>query len=152
MSQLIEQIEADIIKAAKDKNEVVLMVLRAVKNSFHNLSIQQKDKAGELGDGDVVKILRSEMKKRQEAALLYKQGGRAELEQKEVEEMKVLEKYLPVAPSTEAIIEVINKLKIELGASTIKDMGRLTKAVMESFGGAADGKQVSTLVKEVLSS
>lgn len=152
MDNLFFRIEADLITAAKNRDKSSLLALRAVKNTLHNLKIQRLNQTGELVDSEVIKVLRSEIKKRQEAAELYNQGGRSELAQTEKEEMAVLTKYLPKAPTIEEVKMTVNKLKTELGATTVKDMGRLTKAVMESFGGAADGKQISTLVKEVLTS
>ncbi|MFA4937018.1 MAG: GatB/YqeY domain-containing protein [Patescibacteria group bacterium] len=152
MSVLLARLEQELKQASRDRAEVKISVLRAVKNTWHNQEIKLKNQQQELGEAEVLKVIRSEAKKRQEARELYLKGGREDLASREQAEYKILEKFLPTVPSATEVKQVVEKLKQELGCTGVQDIGRLTKAVIDHFQGAVDGKTANSLVREALTS
>lgn len=148
MTEIESRLASDLIAATRSRAPE-LTLLRSLKAALHNEKIA-KNVQQDLADSDVVAVFRRELKKRQEAATMYKQAGRAELANKEEEEIKVIAKYLPVAPPVEEIKKVLERLKQEQGLSGMQAMGPLTKAVMAHFKGSVDGQTVSSLAKEIL--
>lgn len=148
MTQLEQQLETDLKEAMRSRAPEV-GVLRLLLAALKNEQIARGPKV-ELKELDVLAVLRRELKKRQEAAKLYEQGGRLELAQAETHEAEVVSRYLPPPPSREEVLRIAHELQISLGLSGSKAMGQLTKAVLEHFAGAAQGQVVSQVVKEVL--
>ena len=112
------------------------------------LSELQKD--AKEGAGDELAVLRRERKKRREAEEAYRAGGRSEQAQAEALEAATIETYLPSELGDAELDALVAAAVTETGASTARDMGRVIKQVMEAAGGRADGKRVSTKVKEAL--
>ena len=112
------------------------------------LSELQKD--AKEGAGDELAVLRRERKKRREAEEAFRAGGRSEQADAEASEAAVIEQYLPAELSDDELDVLVAAAVAETGASTPRDMGRVIKQVMEAAGGRADGKRVSTKVKEAL--
>lgn len=140
-----EQIEKEFVEAMKSKNTLKVSTLRMVKSAIKYSEIE---KIGQLEDAEIVKLLDSLIKKRQEAILLFREGGREDLATKEENEIKIIENYLPKAITEEQIIASIEKIMNEINAEGPKDMGKVMKAVMEALKGQrVDGKMVNTLVK-----
>lgn len=142
---IIQQIEADIKTAMVQKDSQTLSVLRMLKSSLHNKSIETK---AELDDAQVVKVLKTEAKKRGDAAEAYRAGGRPELAAQEDEELIVIQKYLPAQLDDAAVRALIDEVVAELGDGA--QFGVVMKTVMAKAGSQADGKQVSALVKACL--
>lgn len=149
--ELESRIDDDLKQATRGRDAARLVVLRSIKNAVHNLTIANKESGKAITATDWLKVIRSEIKKRQEAATLYEQGGRLELAQKEVAEIKILENYLPAAPEAATVKVQALKLKQDLNLASPKDMGTLTKALLEHFAGAVDGTEASSIAREVLS-
>lgn len=147
--EAILKIGEDLIQSLKDKDELTTLVLRQLKTSITNAEIANSRK--DLSEEQVIKIFRSEVKKRKEAAKLYFQGGREELAAKENAEIEVIKKYLPAEISEDQIKAKVTEIVEKLGASGMQDMGKVIGAVVKELGGAADGSIVSKLVKEQLS-
>lgn len=147
--EAILKIGEDLIQSLKDKDELTTLVLRQLKTSITNAEIANSRK--DLSEEQVIKIFRSEVKKRKEAAKLYFQGGREELAAKENAEIEVIKKYLPAEISEDQIKAKVTETVEKLGASGMQDMGKVIGAVVKELGGAADGSIVSKLVKEQLS-
>lgn len=143
-----QQIDQDLIQAQKEKNETAVMVLRGVKTALTNSEISNDRQ--ELSNDGIIKILKSEVKRRKEAAELYAQGGRQELVAKENAEIEVIAKYLPAELSEDEIKKKISEVIAKTGASSPTDIGKVMGAVMADLGAAADGSVVSKLVKELL--
>ena len=146
--EILAQIDSDLIQAQKDRDELVVMVLRQLKTALANAEIAKNREA--LTAQEVVKILRSEMKRRSESSELYRKGGRVDLAQKEEDEMGIIEKYLPDQISEQQLVIIVDKAIADNQASSIKDMGKVMEAVAEETQGAADGKIISQLVKQRL--
>lgn len=145
---VLTQLEEDFSQALKEKNELVVLVLRQLKAAITNAEIAKKRE--KLTEEEAIKLLRSEIKKRKEAIELYQKGGRPELADKETKEIEIIQKYLPPELSQEEIKKKINEVIIKTGASEPKDIGKVTGLVMKELGGQADGSVVSQLVKEEL--
>lgn len=145
---LNDKLHKDLIFAMKGKQEFELSVLRMLIASLKNREIEKKT-AGEaptLTDQDVLDVLTREAKKRREAAVLYNKGGRRDLEEKELKEVEIVQKYLPAQLSAEEIESVVRKV---IGGGA-KDFATAMKAAMVELKGRADGKAVGDAVKKLL--
>jgi len=140
--QIADRIRADVTTAMKAGERDRVAALRLV------LSELQKD--AKEGAGDELAVLRRERKKRREAEEAYRAGGREQQAQAEAYEAATIEAYMPAELPDEELDALVAAAVTETGASTPRDMGRVIKHVMEAAGGRADGKRVSTKVKEAL--
>ena len=145
---LKDTIEKDFITAFKSKNEIAVSTLRMLKAAIKNKEIEI---GKSLDDAEVIKIASNQVKQRKDAAAEYEKGGRPESAEKEKEEIKVIEKYLPPQLSVDEIRAKVLLVIDEIGATSPADMGQVMGKVMPSLGGAADGNVVSSIVKEELS-
>lgn len=146
--EILQQIEEDYNQAFKNKNELVILVLRQLKTALTNAEIAKNRE--KLTEEEVIKLLRTEVKKRKEAAQLYTKGDRQELADKERQEIELISKYLPAQLDEEAIKQKIIEIIQKLGAAGPQDIGKVMGAVMKELGGQADGNTVSSLVKQEL--
>ena len=145
-SQIREDLKDSLKKGEAEKTSALRLVLAAI----HNREIIKRGNSGEeaqLTDEEAVEVLRQEVKKRNEAAVLLRQGGREEMAQKEEDEAKIINKYLPQLMSKEEIKPVVDKLISE----GIVEFSALMKESMKTLKGKADGTLVSQVVKEKLS-
>jgi uncharacterized protein len=147
---LKEQIVADMTAAMKAKDATRTSTLRMLKAAMVN---RQIEKGGELDEEELMKLLRSQVKQRRDSVEQYEKGGRQDLADKEVAEIAVIEGYLPQAASQEEIDQAVAAAIAETGATSMKEMGAVMKAVMPRLAGKnADGRAVSEAVKARLSS
>jgi uncharacterized protein YqeY len=114
------------------------------------LVLSELQKAQKEGDGDELAVLRRERKRRREAAQAYREAERADLADQEDHEAALIEQYLPAELSDEELDALVRTAVTETGAESPRDMGKAIKHVMAAAGGRADGKRVSTKVKEAL--
>jgi uncharacterized protein YqeY len=115
------------------------------------LVLSELQKAEKDGDGDELAVLRRERKRRREAAEAYREAAREDLADQEELEAQIIEHYLPAELSDEELDALVKTAVEETGAQSPRDMGKAIKHVMSAAGGRADGKRVSTKVKEALS-
>ena len=163
---LKQQIQVDIINALKQGNQEVVDVLRMAisavnlkekekryKVSKEDTDIKEEDlmQASALNDDEVISVISSEIKKRKDAIVLYKKGNRQELVDKEKKEIEILQKYLPEQLSLEEIRKLIEESIANVGATNIKEMGKVMADLAPKVKGKADGGLVSGLVKQKLS-
>ncbi len=135
--------------AMKARDAVRVDTLRGAMSAFTNELVSKgKKPIEELADADAVTVLKRLAKQRKEAADVYTKGGRTELADKELAELKIIESYLPQMASREDIEKVARAKKEELGVTDASGMGKLTGTVLKEFQGSADGN----LVKEVVAS
>jgi uncharacterized protein YqeY len=140
--QIAERIRADVTTAMKAGERERVAALRLI--------LSELQKAEKEGGADELAVLRRERKRRREAEDTFRANGREELAAKEASEAELIESYLP-RELDDAALEALVKAGVEAtGASSPRDMGRVIKHVMEAAGGRADGKRVSTKVKEAL--
>jgi uncharacterized protein len=142
-----KRLDDDLKDAMRAKDTVRLETIRNVRGAIRSREI---DSGAELDAAEITRIIRGLVKQREESIAQYDQGGRADLVARESQEKAVLEAYLPAAPSRDQVDAAVAAVVSELGASSIKDMGRVMKAVMDRLGPAADGKLVSAAVKAKL--
>ena len=140
--QIADRIKDDVTTAMKAGERERVAALRLV------LSELQKD--AKEGAGDELAVLRRERKKRREAEEAYRAGGRVEQADAEAYEAATIDAYLPSELTDDELGALVSAAVAETGASSPRDMGRVIKQVMEAAGGRADGKRVSTKVKEAL--
>lgn len=142
---LQETIVADLTRAMKEKDAVRLSTLRMVKAGLMNRKIE---KGGELTDEEVTKALQSLVKQRRDSVEQYEKAGRSDLAANETAEIRVIEQYLPRAATEEEVRAAVEGAVSESGASSLKDMGNVMKAVMAKLQGkSVDGRAVSEAVK-----
>lgn len=148
---LTTQIRADMVAAMKAKDSMKVNTLRGAMTAFTNeLVAKGRKPTEELEDQDAVTVLKRLSKQRKEAAEVYTKGGRAELADKELEELKVIEAYLPQMAS-EADIEKVAQAKMaDMGVTDASGIGKLTGAVMKEFAGTADGQVVKAVLQRLL--
>lgn len=138
----VERIRADINAAAKAKDRERASALRLILDA-----LQQEMR---FGKGDEVALLQRERKKRLEAAEAFAKGGREESAAKERFEAELIEGYLPAQLSDEELAALVEAAIAKTGASEVKQMGQVIKAVVAKADGAADGRRISQMVKEKL--
>jgi uncharacterized protein len=146
---LKDQIEGDIKKAMLAKNQAELMALRSIK-SLILLAETEKGAKAELDSDTEMKLLTKAAKQRRESAEIFGQQNRADLQEKEIAELQVIERYLPKQLSVAELEEKIRAVIQQLGASSPADMGKVMGAASKSLAGLADGKVISETVKRLL--
>jgi hypothetical protein len=145
---LKQQIIADLTASMKAQDAPRTSTLRMVKAAVMNREIE---KGGELDDEEMMKLLRSLVKQRRDSIEQYEKGGRPELADKEKTEIDLIEAYLPQAASREEIEAAVAAAISETGAGSMKDMGKVMKAVQAALSGKnADGRTISEMVKAKL--
>ena len=142
-------INQDIKSAMLAKDEPRLRGLRAIKSALL-LAKTEKGASEILSEDAEIKVLQKLMKQRKESAEIYQQQNRQDLYQIEKEEQDVIETYLPKQLGREEISERIQAIITQLGASGMKDMGRVMAMANKELAGTADGRTVSEIVKELL--
>lgn len=138
----------DIKTAMKARDAKKLEVLRFVNAQIKNKEIEVRPK--EVTDEDVMSVLKKFVKQRKEAMDQFQAAGREDLVAKEKEESALIQSYLPEMLSEEKVKAAVDEAVKETGASSMKDMGNVMKVVLAKTGGQADGKLVSSLVKNAL--
>lgn len=145
---LKERIVSELTASMKAQDAARTSTLRMVKAAMMNREIE---KGGELDDEEMMKLLRSMVKQRHDSVEQFEKAGRQTLADKEKAEIEIIEAYLPQAASRDEIEVAVAAAISELGASSMKDMGRVMKATQAALAGKnADGKTVSEIVKATL--
>jgi len=146
---LTEQINSDIKTAMKARDKETLTTLRDIKSKLL-LEATKEGGNGEIEESVGMKILNKLFKQRMEAAELYKQQGRDDLYAQEMTEAEVLKKYLPQPMTEDEIKAAVSAIIQQMGASTMADMGKVMGMASKQMAGKADGKVISTFVKQLL--
>lgn len=145
---LTEKIVADLTTSMKAQEALRTSTLRMVKAAMMN---RQIEKGSELDDDEMSKLLRSLVKQRRDSVEQYEKAGRQELADKEKAEIEIIEVYLPQSASQEDIENAVTTAIAETGAASMKDMGKVMKAVQAALTGRnADGRTISEIVKAKL--
>ena len=146
---LQQKVMSQLKEAMKAKDKVALESLRAVKSAL--LLAQTSGDNKELTEEDEIKLVQKLVKQRKESAALYAKQGREDLAEPEQAQAKVLEQFLPEQLSEDDLKQVISKIIEQVGASSMKDMGKVMGMASKQLAGKADGKAISTVVKQLLS-
>ena len=146
---LINQIDQDIKQAMLAKQDVRLRGLRAIKSALL-LARTEKGASEELTEETELKVLQKLIKQRKESADIYKAQDREDLYKVEVEEMEVIETYLRKQMDRAEIETYLKELISRVGATSVKDMGKVMGAANQELAGKADGKTISEVVNQLL--
>jgi hypothetical protein len=144
---LKEKLLLNMKEAMKSKDSVKLGTVRGVISAVKNQEIDLKK---ELSEEEILTIVSREVKKRKEAAVLYEKGNRPELKDKEIQEMKILQTYLPEQVSEKDLRRRIQEIIAETGAEGMKDFGKIMKTLVPEFKGKADNSLIKELANEYL--
>ena len=149
---LREKLTADLKTAMLAKDEMSVHTIRLV-----NAAIKQKDIDGRteasregISDAQILSLLQSMIKQRQESIKMYEQGKRQDLADKEAAEIKIIENYMPTQLSEDDMKDVVAKTIAAIGAAGIKDMGKVMNELKAKYSGQMDFSKVGGLVKEKL--
>lgn len=145
---MFEKIKNDMVKAMKEQDKFRLGVIRMIKSSIDMMRI---DKKIEITDEVVIDVLAKELKTREESKLEFNKAGRTDLVESIDKEIAIVKEYLPEPLTDEEITEIIDNAMNEVGASTIKDMGKVMKIITPQVKGRCDMKEVSNKIKAKLS-
>jgi uncharacterized protein YqeY len=146
---LITQIDQDIKQAMLARQEARLRGLRAIKSALL-LARTEKGASEDLSRESEIKVLQKLIKQRKESADIYKAQNRDDLYQIEAEELQVIEAYLPKQMEREEVETYLKELIGRVGATSVKDMGKVMGAANKELAGKADGKTISEVVKQLL--
>jgi len=136
--------------AMKSKDQTALAALRAVKSEILLAQTESAEK-GELTEDQEIKILSKLVKQRKDSAAIYQEQGREDLAQPELAQAEVISQFLPEQLSEDEIKAVVVETIAKLGAEGMKDMGKVMGVVSKQLAGQADGKTISSIVKQQLS-
>ncbi|HKI84838.1 MAG TPA: GatB/YqeY domain-containing protein [Candidatus Krumholzibacteria bacterium] len=146
-ASLPQRLHDDMVTAMKQKDKERLSVLRMLLASVKDASIEKR---AEPSDDEVLHLIQSYAKKREDAKKEAIRAKRDDLVAREEFELRVLQDYLPEAMDDQELKQLVESVVRELGASSMKDMGRVMKTCQERAQGRADGSRISALVKPLL--
>ena len=144
---LKESLLSDMKGALKARDSLKLITIRGLISEIKNREI---DIGHDLVDDEIISIILTQVKKRKEAAILFDKGGRKDLFEKENQEKKILQEYLPEQVSASDLKQRIQEVISEFGIIDIKDLGKIMKTITPEFKGRADNEQIKNLVTECL--
>ena len=144
---LRETVNQDVKNAMKAKETKKRDALRLLMSAFKQIEVDERK---ELSDDDVIKIIQKQVKSRNDAATQYRDAGRDDLLQIELDEIAFFEVYLPAQMSDEELIVSVKAIIEKVGATTMKDMGKVMGMASKELAGKADGKRINGCVKQLL--
>ncbi len=144
---LKDQIINDIKVAMKAKDTERRDALRLLSSAMKQIEVDERI---ELDDDAVIKIIQKQVKQRNDAASQYKDAGRDDLYDKEIAEIKIYEPYLPVQLDDNALEAAVKSIIEKVGATSMKEMGKVMGTASQELAGQADGKRISACVKTLL--
>ena len=144
---LKEKLLEDLKNCMKEKNVVRKNVIQMVRAAILQV---EKDKQVSLNDEQIIDIIAKESKKRKDSLVDYEKSGREDLINEIKEEIDVLAEYLPKQLSAEEVEAIVKEVIAEVGATSMKDMGKVMKAAKEKIGAVSDGKTINEAVKKCL--
>lgn len=144
---LKDQLNGDLKKYLKEKNTVALNSVRSVITEIKN---QEVEKGKELSDEEIMKLIKKQVKMREDSIEQFEKAGRIDLVDKEKKELELLKEYLPEELSEEELNKIVEETIKEVNASSKKDFAKVMKAVMQKAQGRADGKKINETVSKFL--
>lgn len=145
---LQEQISAALKDAMRARDEVKMTTLRLVLTAIKK---REKEARSLLEDQEVISVITSQIKQRRESIEQYRKAGREDLAETEENELQILQGYMPEQISEEEISNTLDEIIAEVGAVSMKDMGKVMKAAMAKLAGKAEGGAINAMVKAKLS-
>ena len=147
-----ERLDSDLKEAMRARDTTKLGVLRMLKSALKYAAIAKSGAEAELSDAEAAQVIRKQVKQRQDSIESFEKGGRAELANKEREELSILNAYLPQGMSGDELVKVVRETIAQVGATSKAQMGAVMKALQAKVAGRADGKTLSQEVQKQLSS
>ncbi len=147
---LSQQIDSDLKEAMRAKDTAKLSVLRMLKSALKYAAIAKSGAEAELNDAEAAQVIRKQAKQREDSIESFEKGGRAELAQKEKEELSILNGYSPQPMKAEEISKVVRETIAEAGATSRAQMGAVMKVLQAKVAGRVDGKALSAEVQKQL--
>ena len=147
---LYETIDQEIKTAMLAKDKIRLETLRSAKTAFMEVTTA-KDAAHTLTEEQTIAILQRMVKQRKDSSTIFEEQNRLELAQKELEEVEVLQSYLPKPYTQEELERAIGEIIVQTGSSSLKDMGKVIGAANKHLGGKAEGRIIAETVRKLLS-
>mgnify|MGYP000188553221 FL=1 len=145
---LVEKINKDLVEAMKAKDEVKLRSIRAIKSAFLLAGTETGNK--DISDEVAMKAMMKMAKQRKDSIEIFLKENRTDLAQKEQEELKVIESYLPAAMSEEDLKKVLKEIIAQVGATSMRDVGKIMPLAMKQLAGKTDGKSINEALKSLL--
>jgi len=146
---ILERMKSDLKEAMKAKDIVARDTIRMIMSAVKQIEV---DERRDVTNEDMIKILQKAIKQREDAIGFAKEGGRDDLIEENQEEIAIIEKYLPKQLSDDELRDEIAQIVKEVGASSMKDMGKVMGLATKRLAGKADGKRINVVVKELLNS
>jgi len=141
------KLQQDLKEAMKAKDTFKRDTIRFLMSAIKQVEV---DSRKELSDEDIIKIIQKSIKQREEAAAQYKEAKRDDLYEKEIKEAEILKSYLPEQLSDIELEDEVKKIIEEVGATSLKDMGKIMGVATKRLAGRADGKRINMMVKKLL--
>ena len=145
------RIYSDLKEAMRSKDTTKLSVLRMLKSALKYATIAKSGAEAELSDAEAAQVVRKQVKQRQDSIESFEKGGRAELANKEKEELSILNAYLPQGMGADELARVVRETIAQVGATSKAQMGAVMKALQAKVAGRANGKMLSQEVSRQLS-
>ena len=149
---LQQRVDSELKEAIRAKDATRLAVVRMLKSALKYAAIAKSGAEAELSDAEASQVIRKQVKQRQDSIESFEKGGRAELAEKEKEELAILNGYLPQPMSDDEISKIVRETIAEAGASSRTQMGVVMKALQTKVAGRVDGRALSAEVQKQLSS
>ena len=150
MMNFQDQLNSKLIEAMREKNTVALESLRAIKSAILLLQTQSGAKENP-DDTEITKLLQKLVKQRKDSASIFREQGRIDLAEPEEAQIEVISQFLPEQLSAEEVEKVVDQTIQSVGATTMKDMGKVMGMANKQLAGKADGKLIAEIVKKRLS-
>ena len=147
---LEKKIEEKLNESLKNKDKTVFPTLRLIISAIKDFKIASKVREGSLKDQEIISILKKMNKQRNDSCIAYKKAGREDFLKKEQDEISIINNFLPKQMSEEETKNICKKVIENLGANSIKDMGKVMAALKKDYGDVLDFSNVSKVIKEFL--
>jgi len=144
---LKQQLKDDVKVAMREKNIVKRDSIRAINTMIKQIEVDERK---ELEDADIIKLIQKGIKQREDVIIQYKEASRDDLVEKEQEQIDIFSIYLPKQLSEEELEAGMKELISEVGATSMKDMGKIMGQASKKFAGIADGKRINEMTKKLL--
>ena len=145
---MLQKLKNDLKQAMKDKNVLKRDTIRLIMSGVKQIEVDQRR---EVSEEDVLKLIQKGVKQREDAISFAKDGGREDLVEQNQAEIDILTSYLPKQMDDKELKEAIKQIIQKVGATTMKEMGKVMGLATKELSGKADGKRINIAVKEMLS-
>ena len=151
---LLDRIKEDLKIGMKAKDTLTVSTLRMVTSAIKNIEINNRvsDSSGLVNESEIIQLISKMIKQRKESADIFRASGREDLEKKENDEIKIIQKYMPVQIDDNKINSIIDLAIEETGSVQIRDMGKVMAFLKDNYSGQMDFGKVSVMLKDKLKS